>query len=85
MNPKGKWFFRNLEMQYVNEDILALYGKAYPWNDGDRGQRWYWEARVVLDARLKVDSPAPCGYAKTKEQAMEIVETILRCTETCEF
>jgi len=80
MNPKGKWVFRNIQQQFVNEDIMAIYGIVY---QVDRN-KFYWEARTGLETRIKGESPY-YGYAKTEEGAMTIVETLLKFTETVEF
>ena len=79
MNPKGKWVFRNVKMQFLSEEIGAIYGIVYQTDKN----KYYWEARIDLLSRKNVDPP--CGYAKTEEGAIKIVETLLKLTETVEF
>jgi len=81
MNPKGKWVFRNLQMQFLNEEICAMYGIVY---QTDRN-KYYWEARTDLSSRKNVNDPPFCGYAKTEEGAIKIVESLLKFTATVEF
>jgi hypothetical protein len=84
MNPKGKWIFHNLQFEFVNEDIDAIYGRIYPQVHKFYGKRWYWEARINIAFRINTNVPID-GYAPTQEKAQEIVETLLRCTDTVEF
>jgi hypothetical protein len=84
MNPKGVWIFKNLELWFVNTDIMAIYGKVFPIVIPKRVNTWYWEARTILDARIS-DNEFPCGYADSEEGAKRIVETILKETGSCLF
>lgn len=80
MNPKGKWIFKNFQYLFLNEEIMAIYGIVY---QTDRN-KYYWEARTDLLSRKNVNDPF-CGYAKTEDGAMQIVEALLKFTETVEF
>lgn len=88
MNPPGKWVFKNLELQFINENIMALYGRIYPMpcdplgNDAGARNKWYWEARTGLDTRS--NGVLPCGWAYSQKEAKEIVETLLFNTRTVE-
>jgi hypothetical protein len=81
MNPQGKWVMRNLELQFISEEIMAIYGKVYPILK-DKTTMWYWEARTGMENRINVSAPPPCGYAYNKEDACSIVEHLLYLTKT---
>jgi len=81
MNPKGKWIFWNQKMQFINEDIRAVYGSVY---QADKN-KYYWEARTDLQTRNNMNESPPSGYAKTEDDALQIVEAILKFTGTVKF
>lgn len=85
MNPKGKWFLsKTMELRFINESIGAIYGIVYPKLVDGGKVNWYWEARTNLLSRIEKEK-CPSGWAFSQEQAKEIVETLLRCTDTVEF
>jgi hypothetical protein len=81
MNPPGEWLMHNFELQFISEEIMAVYGKVYP-KLLDNGAMWYWEARTSLESRISFSAPPFCGYALTKEDACSIVEQLLYLTKT---
>ena len=83
MNPPGHWVFRNMECQFLNEEIMALYGKAYPvYRTGHGKTMWYWEARTSMESRGNVNEAPYSGYVNTEYEAKKIIETLLYSTET---
>lgn len=79
-NPPGKWYHSDDEWVLHNADISAIYGLVYP-VEVDYRFPFYWETRVVLEARHNVNTPL-FGYAPTAEDAKEIVEELLIHTHT---
>lgn len=84
MNPPGQWIFKNMEWQFVNYDILAIYGKVFPVMNTNGKTMWKWECRTGLETRAKFNLPIE-GFAYSEENAKYLVECILERTETCEF
>ena len=81
MNPKGNWIFRNQKMQFINEYIHAVYGIVYQVDKN----KYYWEARTDLQTRNNMHESPPSGYAKTEDDAIQIVESVLKFTGTVKF
>jgi len=82
--PAGYWHKKGDSEDFRNTQVMSIYGRIRPVEDSKYGKRYWWEARVVLGAREKTDTPIR-GYAKTKDSAKHIVETLLWYTDTVEF
>jgi hypothetical protein len=83
-NPSGHWRDMGDRKDFVNNQIMAVYGIVSSAVNNDWGMRYYWEARVGLESRINMDKPI-CGYSKTMEKAQKIVENLLWLTDTVEF
>jgi hypothetical protein len=71
-----------MKLEFVSEEINALYGVVYPKViEGRKDVLWYWEARTSLDSRA--NGTLPSGYVYTEEQARMLVECLLDWTKTC--
>lgn len=91
MNPPGIWEDKYSQWSFQNSSIMAVYGVVVPLDEVTAKREgvlaFYWEARVMLNARPKEGTPRGLpirGYAPTLEAAKKIVETLLWETQTCQ-